>query len=135
MDSGWALLIAILGALTGVGTVLVSFFKSRGENKAALTNSKAVLDARIDARVETQLAKAWDSIDKLEKGKIEQDTKLEDLEKRETRRTGAITRILRDIAKQWPNSDGPNLNPADIDEISETIPSAWIRPKPASKQT
>jgi len=55
-----------------------------------------------------------------------------DMEKRETRRTGAFTRILRAIASQWPiDLKGPDLDPNDILEIEETIPPAWIRRKQA----
>lgn len=124
MDPIWTTIISVLGAITAVGSVAAVFYKSRGEAKSAASNAKAALDARIDARVKEQLTDAWGQIDKLKQG-------FETLEKRETRRTGAITRILRAIAAQWPASvPGPDLDPADIQEIEETIPSAWIRKAP-----
>lgn len=123
MDS-WGTVIGVIGALSTVASVLVLYLKSRGENKAAASNSKNALDARIDARVSQQLESAWTRIDTMEK-------LVHDLETREGRRTNAITRILRDIAKQWPHADGPKLNPLDIAEIEETIPSAWIKKPPS----
>jgi hypothetical protein len=120
----WGVVIGLLGALSALATVIVLFLKSRGENKTAASNSKNALDARIDARVSSQLESAWTRIDAME-GLVH------DLEKRESRRTNAITRILRDIAKQWPDTDGPKLNPIDIAEIEETIPSAWIKKNPS----
>ena len=120
---GWAVLIGILGGLAAIGTPIGLYIKSRGENKNAAANAKTALDAKIDARVEKQLEGAWARLD-------EQDQKILSLEARETRRTGAITRILRAIAAQWPaGTQGPDLDPSDIAEIEETIPAAWIRNK------
>ena len=120
----WGVVIGLLGAISALATVVVLFLKSRGENRAAVSNSKNALDERIDARVSAQLESAWTRIDAME-GLVR------DLETRESRRTNSITRILRDIAKQWPHLDGPKLNPIDIAEIEETIPSAWIKKNPS----
>jgi len=117
------LVIGLIGALSTIGSVVVLVYKSRGENKTAALNAKTALDARIDARVTLQLETAWKSITDLENN-------VKSLETRETRRSGAITRILRAIAKQWPGTEGPDLDPADIAEIEETIPIAWIRKSP-----
>lgn len=125
MDPG-AFLIGLLGALATIGSVIALIIKSRGENKTSDTNAKTALDKRIDERVSAQLEEAWKRLD-------EQDTKIAALLTREARRTGAITRILRAIAKQWPGAEGPDLDPADIAEIEETIPAAWIRRKPSTK--
>lgn len=124
---GWSVLIAILGALATAGSTLALFVKSRGENKQAAVNAKTALDARIDARIEQQLKSAWERIDEVE-------SEFKALETRETRRTGAITRILRAISQQWPaNTNGPDLDPSDISEIEETIPPSWIRRHPRAK--
>lgn len=118
---GWSVLIGILGAVATLGSTLFLFVKSRGEDKHATTNAKTALDARIDERIGQQLSIAWDRIDELEAA-------FKALESRETRRTGAITRILRAIAQQWPHdSRGPDLDPSDISEIEEVIPPSWIR--------
>lgn len=121
---GWSAVIGILGALATVGSTIVLFLKSKGENKAASFHAKSALDARIDDRVEQQLKSAWGRIDEVENA-------FKALESRESRRTGAITRILRAIAQQWPiEIHGPELDPLDISEIEETIPPSWIRKKP-----
>ena len=122
---GWSIVIGILGGVASLATVVVLFLKSRGENQTALSSTKNLLDARIDARVSEQLEGAWQKIDAMS-------LQIDNLEDRETRRSGAITRILRDIARQWPGIEGPNLNPSDIAEIEETIPSSWIRRSPST---
>ena len=126
MDPFWSVVIAFLGVTATILATVGAIYKSRSDTKQASANAKTALDARIDARVEEQLKSAWAEIDS-----VKADFKA--LETRETRRTGAITRILRAIAQQWPSgAHGPDLDPADIAEIEETIPPAWIRkhPKP-----
>lgn len=113
------IIIAIIGALGIAASGLFLFLGTRGRTR---TDAKSALDARIDARVEHQLAAAWTEIDGLK-------TQVENQEQREKVRTGAFGRILRAIAAQWPDTHGPNLDPADIAEIEDTIPSAWIRGK------
>lgn len=117
-DGGF--IIGLIGALATIGSVIALVIKSRGEN----LNAKNALDDRIDKRISEQLENAWRRLD-------EQDAKITSLEARETSRTGAISRILRAIAKQWPiGFSGPDLDAADIAEIEETIPSSWIKAKP-----
>lgn len=53
--------------------------------------------------------------------------KVQELERSERRKMGAVLRILRSIASQWPTSTGPDLDPRDIELIEETIPPQWIR--------
>ena len=121
---GWSVLIGVLGALATVGSTIVLFLKSRGENRHNLSNTKSALDARIDERIGQQLSVAWERIDEVEAA-------FKALETRENRRTGAITRILRAISQQWPiDKTGPDLDPIDISEIEETIPPSWIRRRP-----
>lgn len=115
-------IIGLLGALAAIGSVIVLIIKSRSENKSIAINAKTALDARIDARVDLQLQEAWKKIDELEEA-------IKTFTVRQTRRDGAFTRILKAIAKQWPNTEGPDLDPADISEIEETIPVQWIRKK------
>lgn len=120
------IVIAIISALVSLAAVIATIVKSKGENSNAYLTAKASIDAQIDARVEEQLKTAWARIDVLEKA-------FKALESRETRRMGAITRILRTIANQWPGTTGPDLDPMDIAEIEETIPPAWIRTPPRSR--
>lgn len=127
MEGFWGIVIGVLGALTGLGSLFAVIYKSRNENKNAEASAKALLDARIDERVAKQLEGAWADIDTLKSELKVQQELYKKSEQRGTRRDGAITRILRDIARQWPNAEGPNLNPADIAEIEETIPTDWIR--------
>lgn len=56
--------------------------------------------------------------------------RVEDMEKTERRKMGAVLRILRAIATQWPTPSGPDLDPRDIELIEETIPPQWIRRTP-----
>lgn len=120
-------IIGALGSIAAVGTVVVLWIKSRGENKNSALNAKIALDARIDARVSAQLEEAWTEIKQLKED-------MKTVQTRQTRRDGAITRILRAIARQWPNTEGPDLDPADIAEIEETIPAQWIRRKPQTSK-
>lgn len=62
-----------------------------------------------------------------------QDTKIHELGERvdtAERRAGASGRIIRDLARQWPSTTVPRLNPVDIDALDEnTVPAHW-RVKP-----
>lgn len=120
------IVIAIISALVSLAAVIATIVKSKGENSNGYLSAKAAIDAQIDARVAEQLKAAWSRIDTLEAA-------FKALETRETRRMGAITRILRAIANQWPGTTGPDLDPIDIAEIEETIPPAWIRTPPRSR--
>jgi glutamate mutase epsilon subunit len=132
IDGGF--IIGIIGSIAALSSAIFVFIKSRSENKIAEknsnileTNAKTELDARIDARVAEQLTEAWSEIEQLKK-----DFRL--IQTRQVRRDGAITRILRAIAKQWPSAEGPDLDPTDIAEIEETIPVQWIRKPPVNKE-
>lgn len=58
-----------------------------------------------------------------------QDKKIESLDGRvdvAERKSGAASRIVRDLARQWPHEHVPRLNPSDLDELDEdTIPAHW----------
>jgi uncharacterized protein HemX len=131
MDSFSSLILAIIGALTAAGSVVVLWIKSRGENKNAALNAKVALDKLIDDRVTRQLTEAYGRLDAQDTKIEEQDEKIRQLETRESRRTGAFLRILKAIANQWPaGTEGPNLDPLDIAEVEDTVPVAWIRRRP-----
>lgn len=124
----WTIVVTIAGVISTLGATIALVIKSRGENKNAASNAntasenaKQALTDKIDARIAEQLKAAWAEIEGLK-------TRFKDMESRENRRTGAFTRILRAIAQQWPlDGHGPDLDPADISEIEETIPPSWIR--------
>lgn len=105
------LTIAIVSGMFLVLAGLVAYIGTRGKTK---TDAKTALDARIDGRVKAELERVY--------------ARLDEFENRDVRRTSAFTRILRAIAAQWTgDSTGPNLDPADIAEIEDTIPPQWIR--------
>ena len=120
MENLTAILIALIGAIAGIVGAVALIMKYKAEYKIEELNAKVALDKLIDERVKGQLKSAWSRLDRLSEDFVS-------LEKRDIRRTKAITRILRTIAKQWPGDVGPNLDPLDIDEIEETIPIQWIR--------
>lgn len=103
-------IIPLMSGLFLLGGAFLAFLGTRGKTQA---DSKSALDARIDARVKSELDRVY--------------TRLDDVENAAVRRTSAFARILRSVAAQWPNAHGPDLDPADIREIEDTIPPAWIR--------
>lgn len=68
----------------------------------------------------------WAQLDKLSlevygdgQGKVGLKSRVEVAE----RRFGAAGRVIRDLARQWPEQSTPRLNPNDLDELDEsTIP-------------
>lgn len=113
------------GGLMSLAAALLVFFATRGKTR---TDARTALDQRIDQRMKAELERVYARLD-------ESDRRAEDDRLQEARRTSAVTRILRAIARQWPNPDGPDLDPADIAEIEDTIPPAWIRRNPFPKET
>jgi hypothetical protein len=102
-------IIAIITAAALAIGSLLTFLGSRA-------NSRSAIDKRIDERVSAELSTAWARIDALE---VKQTTHAHQM--------GAVGRVLRAIAGQWPNEHPPNLNPADIALIEDAIPAHWIR--------
>ncbi|WP_066038646.1 hypothetical protein [Herbiconiux solani] len=108
------IVIAFVGAAALVLGGLVTYFGTRGKTKA---DAKSALDTRIDARVKTELERVY--------------TRLDEVENAAVKRASAFARILRAIADQWQGDPrGPNLDPADIREVEDTIPPQWIRRHP-----
>lgn len=105
----WAMVLGGGGLVSGLAALL-TYLATRGKTRA---DAKSALDARIDARVKAELERVYQRLD--------------EFEDRDSRRTAAFTRILRTISRQWPTPDGPDLDPADISEIEDTIPPQWIR--------
>jgi hypothetical protein len=104
------ILIVLVPAAALVLGGLITYIGTRGKTK---TDAKTALDARIDGRVKAELERVY--------------ARLDEFENRDVRRTTAFARILRAIAAQWTgDSRGPNLDPADIAEIEDTIPPQWI---------
>lgn len=108
------IIIGIGGLVVGLGSALLVFIKGRGENKNKNSEIKSAIDARIDARMEKELKRVYDELDKISKAA--------------DRRAVATGNILRDLATQWVGPP-PLLNPADIAELTDTIPAQWIHRK------
>ena len=103
--------VAIISGIFVLGAALAAYIGTRGKTR---TDAKTALDARIDSRVKLELERVY--------------TRLDDVEDAAVKRTSAFARILRSIAEQWRGDpSGPNLDPADIREIEDTIPPQWIR--------
>jgi len=119
-----AIIVATIAAIASMAAIIAPIIKSRGDNRLAEQNAKTTLDRQIDERIEKQLKDAWTRIDSLE-------TEFKELQTTQSRRDGAMTRILKALAAQWPDPHGPKLDPADIAIIEETVPAQWIRrPEP-----
>lgn len=56
-------------------------------------------------------------------------SELGEVRRADTRKMQAVARILRALFDQWPGQGTPSLDPADIAEIEDTIPPAWVRRK------
>lgn len=55
------------------------------------------------------------------------ETKVTELRASDRHKMHAVARILRALFDQWPADNPPNLDPADIAAIEDTIPPAWVR--------
>lgn len=106
------------GGFFGLLAALLVFLATRGKTR---TDAKSALDARIDARVQSELSRVY--------------TRLDEVEEAAVKRTSAFARILRAIARQWPNEHGPDLDPSDISLIEDTIPPTWLRRARPTNQT
>jgi hypothetical protein len=72
-------------------------------------------------RTPTPIDKLWQRLDAQDARIMIMEGKLDTAE----RRAGASVRIIRDLARQWPNQNIPRLNPSDIDILEDTIPDHW----------
>lgn len=107
------LITVTTGTVGAVAVIVASWVAYRGTRGKTTADAKTALDARIDARVKSELDRVYARLDEVENAAV--------------RRTSAFARILRAIAAQWPTPHGPDLDYADIREIEDTIPPAWIR--------
>lgn len=103
-------IVALVGAGALVLAGLITLLGTKGKTQA---DAKTALDERIDERVSAELSRVY--------------ARLDVVETTSTRKMSAVARVLRSIANQWPDPHGPNLDPADIDEIEDTIPPTWLR--------
>jgi hypothetical protein len=100
--------VGVIG--TSIAAALL-YLGTRGKTKA---DARAALDARIDSRLDGELKRVYARLDEVENAAV--------------KRASAFARILRAIAQQWQGDPyGPNLDPADIREVEDTIPPQWIR--------
>lgn len=115
-----AIIVASIGAFVSLISALFLYVKSRGDNALAQASAKNALDLAIDDRIDKQLKLAWAEIDVLK-------ADVKALQTTQSRRDGAITRILKALASQWPDPHGPKLDPDDMAIIEETVPVQWLR--------
>lgn len=80
-------------------------------------------------REPTRIETLWLRLDSQDAKIHAQDERMGELNTRidtAERRAGASGRIIRDLARQWPSTTVPRLNPVDIDELDEdTVPAHW----------
>lgn len=117
-DDWVAILVVSITALAGVIAAGLTFWAAWLKLRADSRSLALQLDKEIDDRIARELKSAWTRIDALEQE-----------QKTHTAQMSAVARILRAIARQWPDEHGPDLDPADITLIEDTIPASWMRPK------
>lgn len=130
--------LALIGtALTGIPPLIKAFGDHRTTSRQveAAAETDAAAARREELKTDLELHKVIkEQVDEQVKERLDEFRReIEDLRTSETTRTRAMGRILRAIANQWPSGDtGPNLDPADIAAIEDTIPPQWIRRGPLS---
>jgi len=55
------------------------------------------------------------------------EARCESLETTNQLEMGAVARIFRRIAQQWPTEDGPDIDPEDLKIINNVVPAKWMR--------
>lgn len=110
----------LVGAFAVLGAALIAYSSTKGKTRADVRNA---MDERIDKRLET----AWARLDSLEEQSRARAKEYDDLTHRMRERDSAFARIFRAIAKQWPHSRGPDIDPLDLSIVEDTIPATWIR--------
>ena len=97
-----SLIVAIIAGITAIITALIQRGSAKRRHREPTWEN---LVARV-----TELEEKVREIDRLRRSQM-----------------GAVLRILAAIARQWPDSRGPDLDPRDIELIEETIPPQWVR--------
>lgn len=121
------ILIALFGGFVTLGGIVLTFVATRGKTSS---DAKTAQEARIDARVQSELNRVYGRLDVLETTTGDQKREIESLTTEVNawrRRWGAVGRVFRALAAQWPGDHMPHLDPLDIAELEDTIPPAWIR--------
>ena len=108
-----ALLVALFGFIRALRSQRTEDKKADVELLQADFGANLELNRYIDQRVKEQVA------DRM--GPVNQ--RLEHAESK----AGALSRIVRALARQWPGPGEPDLNPDDIAIVEESIPQHWIR--------
>jgi ABC-type protease/lipase transport system fused ATPase/permease subunit len=125
---------ALITLVLGLGVYFNTRRERRNAENATLIAAKAAETDATEAETAEALAKFGVNIQLMKF--IEETVKaqvapvqkeLAETRLGEARRTRAMTRILRSIEDQWPTgAPGPHLDPADIAEVEETIPTQWL---------
>lgn len=109
-----ALLVAVFGLVRGLRAQRTEEKKADVELLQADFGANLALNRYIDERVKEQVAERI----------VPLNERLANAEAK----AGALSRIVRALARQWPPDwRAPALNPEDIAIVEESIPSQWIR--------
>lgn len=127
---------------SGLGTAAILSGKSRDRKAAAEAARAAAESARLNeqfpgwAELVTENRAQRDEVARLsrENGALRSELSevrdaVDELRRGANRKIAAVTRVLRQIAAQWPTAHGPDIDPADLAELEDTevIPPEWIR--------
>lgn len=131
-------LTLLIGAIATGVIGIIGAFTSRNRNKADV---RTELEKNVDARVNKIMESDRLRIEKLEATADEQEEEISELRDKIRvqeeeiggwrRRWGAVGRVFRALASQWPGPDVPRLDPIDLADIEDTVPSEWLRRPPA----
>lgn len=135
----WAIIIgAISGAFATVTAaalaMLGAWLKARADKQVALANVK-LASANVAAQQQVTKQQIDAQIDQRLAGEVERlSGELEELRQEMTTLTSkfsqwkaAVARVFHAIAAQWTGDGGPDIDPADIALLEDTIPLRWMR--------
>lgn len=130
LPDDWVPIIAV--TITAFGVVIgaaIAFLgvwlKLRADGRALAQQ----IDTQIDERIARELKEAWARIDAQQARIIALEKTDEERALKHAAQMAAVGRILRAIQRQWPDDNGPDLDPHDIALLEDTIPAAWLRPR------
>lgn len=101
-------------------SALLVYLATRGKTRM---DAKTAHDARIDQRMAAELERVYARMDEQDKAIAEARKEAEAAKataSERVRQISALRRILHQIAEQWPDSHGPDLDPGDIAKVEDT---------------
>lgn len=116
----WPLFVGLL--LSAVGA-LWAFLNRKGSESYDSRTLRPPTWPEVWARIDAQDARLEEQSQQIE----DQSEQIETLKKEFANQTGAIKRLLRSIAAQWPKGvAAPVLDQKDIDALSGVVPPHWL---------